>query len=1333
MNQLGMPSSSVASALPEEREPRTFSRSRSPRREDDESSLLAHIAPREPLFRPQQLHPPLPDEPAEIHDLPVDPPGDDDSDDGSSSASSVSSHDETQAFIVFRLRMSSVHVRLRTETQAVTLWDLQRNLYLNPHELQVVHRIVHAPEDLRIAQTTPLLVQMTYDFGSGDDRRLVLVDIDFHDHHPLPKVTKRFVTRLHRQISHQSLLEHLGLGDYCERVRQQCIPWINGVRISPFSTALYEVHHAMYIQVAVPPLEGSTIKTCHLVRSSLEGFAPGEAAILEHLFDTDDDWPVDRPEHDANAFLQASSARLQATSSSRTTLLLDNLVPAAPQVPVDFSFVNIVKFELLNMPMHLLEEWPDDLQFPMHTVEAFNQLKRPMWTQPTALHFFVDGSKVRGHSVGAGIAAFIENSDGWSFAGCMARHVPSADHAFLGEHAAMIWSLLWALQFSEWMEKAFGSHSLDIHFNYDATNTGNQAAGWWRSHSHIPWQHLMRSLAHILEGRYSARHIHWHHVKAHSDHPWNDLVDVLAKYASVHPDLVHACDPWIHWLHDQRQLNLIQWIWYIEKMQHCSLQAAPLHGQMLSHHIQLDLSDPVATDTQNVTLPTSTSNITFDLTFATANVLTLGSSEAGVCALTTRQHILMQQFDALGCHVIGLQETRHRHLVARSNDFYHVLGHSATAAGQDGVQIWVTKTRPFYRHGPLVTSNNLTIVDSSPTHLIVKLHMRTWRCLLITGRAPHSGHGAAHAEHFCNGISNHIRQLARQWPVFFMGDTNGHLGREPSAAVGNVHPSIENISGVAFHHWLLEHGLWLPATFDGCHSGSIHNTFVSPDGNHESRIDYIAVPDNIEFDAVRSWVTEDVDLSLQRLDHLPVLCAFSFTTTVPESADWRCKNFEKRLDDRHFSQAMTSPTNFHCFSEMIQMPPWSVDPHQTADILASQTRQAVRAFACTSRPWRRKRHLSDEVWHLVDEKKALFRQLRSLRRTQRSTDLRYLFLAWRATLQHHCAAVPDLGSWNVLHDHAVATTMHRRRHVSLQVTAAVRAEDSVYYQSLAEEAGRTYTVEGLTAIWQKLRAVLPKQRVRHAVQRHDLGPALLQHFEQLEAGTTTSGSEARQQCLTRNRDEMRERDPCTLIDIEELPTLVEIEDLCLRLRPNKAPGPDGLSSNVCRYGAAALAPHLHGALLKSFLSGIEPHRYKGGYLVSIWKQKGSQRDPASYRGILLSESFGKVYHAWLRRRLLPTLQNSKALGQLGGLPSQQTVSGIQLLRLHGRIGRAKRLSTAVIFVDLRSAFHHLLREYVFTNRHPLGLDELARVFDAMDFDFACPCSRPSRSHANTSL
>ena len=104
------------------------------------------------------------------------------------------------------------------------------------------------------------------------------------------------------------------------------------------------------------------------------------------------------------------------------------------------------------------------------------------------------------------------------------------------------------------------------------------------------------------------------------------------------------------------------------------------------------------------------------------------------------------------------------------------------------------------------------------------------------------------------------------------------------------------------------------------------------------------------------------------------------------------------------------------------------------------------------------------------------------------------------------------------------------------------------------------------------------------------------------------------------------------------------------------------------------------------------------------------------QGILLSDTFGKVYHAWLRRRLLPTMLRRKALGQLGGLPSQQTVSGIQILRLHGRLGRAKKISTAVVFVDLRSAFHHLLREFVFNDTLPMGSDELAKVLKPMDFD-----------------
>ena len=303
-----------------------------------------------------------------------------------------------------------------------------------------------------------------------------------------------------------------------------------------------------------------------------------------------------------------------------------------------------------------------------------------------------------------------------------------------------------------------------------------------------------------------------------------------------------------------------------------------------------------------------------------------------------------------------------------------------------------------------------------------------------------------------------------------------------------------------------------------------------------------------------------------------------------------------------------------------------------------------------------------------------------------------------------------------LHDHAVAVTMNSLGKITRQVTDAVREEDRRFYSDLAQQAAHTYSVEGLTALWRRIKAVLPKHRLRRTVQRYDLGDAMLRHFEHLEAGTTSSAVDVRHRCMVRNVRNVEHQPLISHIDLSELPTLAETEDLCLRQSPHKAPGPDGLSSNICRYGAAAVSPHLHGVMLKAFLSAMEPCRYKGGYLVPIWKQKGPQHQAESYRGILLSETYGKVYHAWLRRRLLPTMLTRKALGQLGGLPSQQTTSGIQMLRLHGRLGRARKLSTAVIFVDLRSAFHHLLREFIFTEDSPMQYDELRQVLDPMDFD-----------------
>ena len=143
---------------------------------------------------------------------------------------------------------------------------------------------------------------------------------------------------------------------------------------------------------------------------------------------------------------------------------------------------------------------------------------------------------------------------------------------------------------------------------------------------------------------------------------------------------------------------------------------------------------------------------------------------------------------------------------------------------------------------------------------------------------------------------------------------------------------------------------------------------------------------------------------------------------------------------------------------------------------------------------------------------------------------------------------------------------------------------------------------------------------------------------------------AKQQCVARNNRDRADHLMPQHIAIQELPTLTEIEELCLRQRPHRAAGLDGLPPEVCRHAAVVIAPFIHNVLLKAFVSGVEPFRYKGGLLVPIWKHKQSRQLASAYRGILLADVFGKVLHAWTRKRLLSTLLQRKAPGQIGGLP-----------------------------------------------------------------------------------
>eukprot|EP00435_Cladocopium_sp_Y103_P008964 s985_g2.t1 len=1246
---------------------------------------------------------------------------------GSSYRSDVQSH----FFHIFQLRAPLKTCRIRTDNWANMHSGIRYALHLDRHDIQALHMVQHRPQDLRDAQTLVVIVQKPDDLSVGDPRRLVLIDIIFHAHQRRDFSVHRYALPLSEQTTRRQLLEELGLQPYCHTVRQRCFVKINDQLISLANHAPLHLHHGDYLRVDLPPHPQLAIPTRAIARCLRDGYHISQVQQVFDLAESDFEWSTvevqpDGVFEDTALFQQhwqvlrrqtaETVAHAQRPEDPVPIKLADHL-PSPNQVAIDFAAVQWQALALTSIPLGLLESLPSDLTLLDVTTDYLATLTHSLDETPICLHFYVDGSKIGSH-VGAGIACFVDHAHGTFFAGCMSKAVPEADQAFFGEHAAMVWSLLWAIQVSDWFYATVGHFELDFVFHFDAMNTGYQTAGVWRTAAHKSRKTLMRSLAQVLQRRHHPARIRWEHVKAHSQQPCNELVDQLAKYAAMHPTFVEDCSAWIHWLEDPDVLLHIQWIWYWEHLQTHATDAPTLHGTLAtstmpwiqSSLVAPKMSGPLPVH-QEAEVDSNLQDYHFDFTIATVNVLTLSSEDRSGRLTPTKQLLLQEQFHAAGCLVIGLQETRHRRIICPHNEHYHLIGHAADPQGHDGVQLWFSKRLPLFPGGPLIQLKNLTIIASGPTYLVVKLQTAKWRSIFITGRAPHAGRAPADNYQFWHQLSAIVRPYCRDFPLFFLGDTNGHVGHQPSSSIGPLCGSHENVPGTNFHNWLLEFDLKAVNTFEEHHIGGRHNTFVAPDGHHEARLDFIATPCALTFASLTSWVDDAFDLGGLRPDHYPVFCRLRVDRRLP-SERVPYKHPRRQLNRFALAAYFQDYQNVIHFYDQLSTSEWTLDPHRTAHNLAQQTHAALHQVAQGHNFWRRKHHLSEEIWTLVNEKKSLFQQLKSLKATSRHTFLSAIFKAWR----HGRFDCDMVSPWIRLHDHAVATTMSRLRWKSNQTTRAIRAADAAYYQTLAEDAGHAYTHEGLTAIWRKIKAVLPKNRLKQLSAKPDFGDSLVHHFADLEAGTVMSDDQARQQCLDGNVRQMASLPSIGLMDLSELPTLTEIEDLCLKQRPHRAAGLDSIPPEVCRGAAIAIAPFLHNLLMKSFLCGTEPYDYKGGQLCSIWKQKSSPNLATSYRGILLANVYGKVVHAWARSRLLPALLHRRAPGQIGGLPSQQTSTAVQLLRLHGRQGRARRLSTAVIFVDLRSAFHHLLREYVFSIRDPLCQTTLERFLNDKDFD-----------------
>eukprot|EP00435_Cladocopium_sp_Y103_P018762 s1636_g4.t1 len=971
----------------------------------------------------------------------------------------------------------------------------------------------------------------------------------------------------------------------------------------------------------------------------------------------------------------------------RVQIALQQLVPAPQRTLVDCQKVIFLRNQLLMMEPIQPELHVNDIWWHPATWAHLSLL--PPWQGESivGITMYTDGSACRKHlTAAAGVVLLIHTDVGLRWGGyisAICRSTPTAPYA---EASALFLALLWLHHLlrglppgAVWCEIAF-----------DCENTAMVAQGLQTPSSNLELHQCVRSLVQWFEVAYHAS-LTWTHHRSHRQHPWNEAADTVCRHAQQSGTGTLLLEPLLHLCTFQLQDTCpVQWLWLLEK----SLKGHPDAPLLCGHLWSFDVSAPFqsvpdaslhpALQRQREADFTQADRQHFSFRFATANVLTLyPDSACGSGYVSARAEELAQQFVDSHVHIIGLQETRARFQGHRHTDVFHILSAPATAHGHGGVQLWIRKRLVYQQLTIDLDVHDLRILHASSRRLLVRLAHPSVRLLILVVHAP-TDEDETILQTFWDATTAAIPTQYRTWNLIVLADANSRLGSIASSAVEALHSDEENLKGAWFHSWLLQHQLFLPQTFADCHSGP-GATWTHPKGS-SARIDFIAVSVNFPLSAVRTWVEDAVDLTLTREDHKCV-CLELDLPFVPVD--------RRRRFDR-VRRVAPADTDFI---------PWDLDVHtHAAHLHGWLLHQQV-----TPRIWR-KQHLSDDTKKLIDAKKFHRQRLRVCQNHLRLACLRQLFAGWR----QHDVVVSDLRPWLRHCDHAIAWHQWAYSDLAARVVKAVREDDQLFYDGLAARAGDEST-KGCQALWSAIKHALPRWRNKQRANLRCMGPSIweqLCHYDQLEAGSPIDYTTLVQRCHQAQKEASCHL-PLT-VPLADVPSRCQVELLGCNVKSRRAPGIDSVFPETVKLACSKNSVPFHNLILKVWLLGAEPVQYKGGLVHAISKKEGGQRID-QMRGITLIDIVGKMIHSLLRQKFLPGLNQLRQPLQLGGFARKTTLFATQYVRAFASFTAMRHMSSAILFIDIRSAFHMMIREFIFDTTKVIP-DKLATVLTAAGFN-----------------
>ena len=942
---------------------------------------------------------------------------------------------------------------------------------------------------------------------------------------------------------------------------------------------------------------------------------------------------------------------------------------------------------------------------------------------------YYDGSYLKQEgTAGAAAAAFVLQGDRWLFAGAVSAHLPSPEFgSYTAEVRAALLATKQAYDLVKIAAEVFGCQP-SVTFFFDALSVGKQAEGLWQAKKDKVSCHAVRSLLRIMQTRWQicCNHVF---VPGHSGDPGNELVDTIALCAA-HGFPLQDWSTIFGMLTNWHFVQALSWGWVFQH---------PSFGKYWSDST-LHLPAKPQTTPEPSTVGSTASygsgqiadTVTIKLNLLTCNVLTLtqGSGKAnedhpnplGPARLQT----ITKQFLQANISIFALQETRLRTSVRLHSPDYFLWHAPANCKGQFGILLGFAKQQPFaFQHDGKphgqgwFDDNDFAVVAADPRFMIIKVHARCLKCIIVAAHAPHSGADLDTIEMFWQQVSQAVPKKYDGWPRLLLADANCRFGDCPDQHINDHDSEISTAKSDAFCQFVATQNLFIHASFSTCHTGP-SGTWCHPNGDW-TRNDVIGVDLAWPLLTCRSWIDTHIDVSLQKDDHRPACVSIMWHS---ENVQARPRKGMPKCPPKFCAEALTALKTQQASHDWFY-----TDVHTHFHILQHELAACTRRVNNCFQKHPRKTTMSADTWALVCAKRKWRKNFADCQTLQKRTYLQAIMASWKYVClhgdddacQHNTAAEVD----DILTqlDVDVATALHQFRSYGAQVTKALRHDDARFFDSLAQESSHWLGPQHARELWRTLRRSIPKFRQRRTgydpLKIDALDDQWLPHFCQLETGQPVTPSQLLEDCHQRQLQTPVQQKHFAIAD---LPTISQLEDVLRQTHAGKATGFDVLPSQLFRQNPCELADLFFPLLLKMYVWQHEPIAGKGGQLAVIHK-KGSPFDAQNYRGIMLLPTFTKRVHALLRTHIMTLLHRQRPPGQLGGFAHQQVMYGSQSLQVFGCIMDGQNLTSGILFLDLTTAFHRLVREWTSGINVDTDLEEVLAAMEDEGLPIADMCER----------